>query len=106
MFGTVHAATAFFACAFAIGVGFGVSVPAFQCLFVNVAPHHMRGTATSTYLTSFDLGVGAGMLVAGFIAQRFGLATAYMSCTLFCLLSLLVYVRMVIPSYRRNKLDV
>ncbi len=106
VFGTVHAATAFFACAFAIGVGFGVSVPAFQCLFVNVAPHHMRGTATSTYLTSFDLGVGAGMLVAGFIAQRFGLATAYMSCTLFCLLSLLVYVRMVIPSYRRNKLDV
>ena len=52
-----------------IGIGYGVGVPAFQCLFVNVAPHNMRGTATSTYLTSFDLGVGIGMLSAGFIAD-------------------------------------
>ena len=30
----------------------------------------MRGTATSTYLTSFDFGMGIGMLSAGFIATR------------------------------------
>lgn len=45
VFATVHTSFVFFACALAIGIGFGVSVPAFQCLFVNVAPHHMRGTA-------------------------------------------------------------
>ena len=70
VFATVHTSFVFFACALAIGIGFGVSVPAFQCLFVNVAPHHMRGTATSTYLTSFDFGMGIGMLSAGFIATR------------------------------------
>ena len=43
---------------------------------MNVAPHHMRGTATSTYLTSFDFGMGIGMLSAGFIATRANLATA------------------------------
>lgn len=70
VFATVHTSFVFFACALAIGIGFGVSVPAFQCLFVNVAPHHMRGTATSTYLTSFDFGMGIGMLSAGFIATH------------------------------------
>ena len=43
VFATVHTSFVFFACALAIGIGFGVSVPAFQCLFVNVAQHHMRG---------------------------------------------------------------
>lgn len=88
----------------AIGIGFGVSVPAFQCLFVNVAPHHMRGTATSTYLTSFDFGMGIGMLSAGFIATRANLATAYGVGAVCCLLSLFVYIRLVKASYERNKL--
>ena len=90
--------------ALAIGIGFGVSVPAFQCLFVNVAPHHMRGTATSTYLTSFDFGMGIGMLSAGFIATRANLATAYGVGAVCCLLSLFVYIRLVKASYERNKL--
>ena len=87
-----------------VGIGFGVSVPAFQCLFVNVAPHHMRGTATSTYLTSFDFGMGIGMLSAGFIATHTNLATAYGVGAVCCLLSLFVYIRLVKASYERNKL--
>ena len=104
VFATVHTSFVFFACALAIGIGFGVSVPAFQCLFVNVAPHHMRGTATSTYLTSFDFGMGIGMLSAGFIATRANLATAYGVGAVCCLLSLFVYIRLVKASYERNKL--
>lgn len=94
----------FFASALAIGIGFGVCVPAIQCLFVNVAPHHMRGTATSTYLTSFDFGVGIGMLAAGFIASHADLATAYLVGAGCCLVSLLVYLRWVRPSYEKHKL--
>ena len=104
VFATVHTSFVFFACALAIGIGFGVSVPAFQCLFVNVAPHHMRGTATSTYLTSFDFGMGIGMLSAGFIATHTNLATAYGVGAVCCLLSLFVYIRLVKASYERNKL--
>lgn len=95
--------TVFFLCGLAIGIGFGISVPAFQCLFVNVAPHNRRGTATSTYLTSFDLGVGAGMLAAGFIAARFSLSASYLAGAGCCLLSLAVYLRWVRPSYERHK---
>ena len=104
VFACVHTPFIYFACALAIGIGFGVSVPAFQCLFVNVAPHQLRGTATSTYLTSFDLGMGIGMLSAGFIATHVNLATAYGVGSICCLLSLFVYLRWVRASYDRDKL--
>lgn len=104
LFATVHQTFVFFACGLLIGIGFGVGVPAFQCLFVNVASSNMRGTATSTYLTSFDLGVGIGMLAAGFIASQASLAAAYGVGSVCCLLSLLVYFLLVRSSYERNRL--
>lgn len=104
VFSLVHAPVAFFACALFIGIGYGVGVPAYQCLFVNVAPHTLRGTATSTYLTSFDLGVGIGMLSAGYIASHLNLSAAYLVGAVCCLLSLFVYLRFVKPSYERNRL--
>lgn len=104
VFALFHNEIVFFASALAIGIGFGICVPAIQCLFVNVAPHHMRGTATSTYLTSFDLGVGIGMLSAGFIASHASLAMAYLVGGGCCFLSLLVYLRWVKPSYEKHKL--
>lgn len=104
VFATFHTEAVFFASALAIGIGYGVSVPAIQCLFVNVAPHNMRGTATSTYLTSFDFGVGIGMLSAGFIASLADLAAAYMVGSACCLVSLVVYLRLVKPSYEKYKL--
>src|SRR5699024_6792626 len=72
-----HKAWVCMTCALMMGIGYGVVVPAVQCLFVNVAPHNLRGTATSTYVSSFDLGVGIGILPAGFIASCAGLAAAY-----------------------------
>lgn len=103
-FALFHTETVFFICAASIGIGFGISVPAFQMLFVNVAPHNMRGTATSTYLTSFDLGVGIGMLSAGFITSRFNLAGAYLAGAVACFLSLLVYLIFAKPTYEKDKL--
>lgn len=43
----------FFGVALLMGVGFGIMFPAFNTLFVNLAPNSQRGTATSTYLTSW-----------------------------------------------------
>ena len=42
----------FFGIALLMGIGFGIMFPAFNTLFVNLAPNNQRGTATSTYLTS------------------------------------------------------
>jgi predicted MFS family arabinose efflux permease len=103
VFATFHSEIVFFGCALFIGIGFGVGVPAFQCLFVNVAPHDKRGTATSTFLTSFDVGVSLGMLIGGYVSQRFSYETTYYLSSLFCASSSAVYVFKVIKSYERNK---
>ena len=109
VFATVRQPWVFFACALMIGIGYGVGVPAFQCLFVNVAPHNMRGTATSTYLTSFDLGVGLGMLFTPVFIRfpvpdwLWPIGGGMSGC---CLASLGVYLRWAKPSYEKHKLVV
>ena len=46
--------------------------PAFQNMIINIAHHNERGTANSTILTSWDLGLGLGILLGGIIAEHFG----------------------------------
>ena len=48
----------FFSVALLLGIGFGTMFPAYNTLFVNLAPNNQRATATSTYLTSWDVGLG------------------------------------------------
>ena len=59
------------------GFGFGVIYPAYQTMMVNIGGHAQRGTAVATYFTALDVGIGLGMVVAGVIASRFGLAAAF-----------------------------
>ena len=68
----------FFGIALLMGVGFGIMFPAFNTLFVNLAPNNQRGTATSTYLTSWDVGIGIGMLTGGYIAEISTFDKAYL----------------------------
>ena len=104
IFATVHNVYVFFASAFVIGVGFGIGVPAFQCLFVNVVPHSQRGTAMGTYFTAYDLGIGIGMLTAGFISSRWGLSAAYLTGAFSCLCALITYLIWTKSSYERHKM--
>lgn len=53
-----------------IGLGNGHLWPAFQNMMIGVAHHNERGTANSTLLTSWDLGIGIGVLVGGFVAEH------------------------------------
>ncbi|WP_305804648.1 MFS transporter [Stenotrophomonas sp. YIM B06876] len=59
------------------GFGFGVVYPAYQTMMVNLGGHAQRGTAVATYFSALDVGIGLGMLLAGVIAARFGLAAAF-----------------------------
>ena len=55
-----------------IGLGNGHVWPAFMNMFVNVASNRQRGTANSTLLVSWDVGVGAGILIGGVMAEFLG----------------------------------
>lgn len=74
---TSFATGLFFACALMMGAGFGTMFPAYNSLFVSLAPNNRRGTAISTYLISWDLGIGSGLMIGGFVSQHIGFDAAY-----------------------------
>lgn len=94
----------FFAVALLLGVGFGIMFPAYNTLFVNLAPNNQRGTATSTYLTSWDVGIGIGMLTGGYIAEISTFDKAYLFGACLTIISMLYFNGKVTPHYHKNKL--
>ncbi len=71
LFASMHNPVGYFGSAFVIGLGNGHMFPAFQTMFINLAPNSQRGTANSTMLISWDLGVGMGIIVGGMIVEYF-----------------------------------
>ena len=100
---TVHDDIAFCLSALFIGISYGTMVPGFQYLFVNLAPASKRGTANSTYLISFDIGVSLGMLAGGFMASSYSLSAAYMLGSVSILFALFFYLLKVRAHFNRNR---
>ena len=94
----------FFSIALLLGLGFGTMFPAYNTLFVNLAPNSQRGTATSTYLTSWDVGIGIGMVVGGCIAEISTFKMAYLSGALLTIVSLFYFYGKVTPHFHRHRL--
>ena len=67
----------YYASALLIGLGNGHLWPAFQNMTISVAPNNKRGTANSTILVSWDVGMGLGILVGGVIAEHVGYDAAF-----------------------------
>ena len=67
----------YYGSALLIGLGNGHMWPAFQNMTINVAQNNQRGTANSTILISWDIGMGLGILVGGVIAEYFGYGSAF-----------------------------
>ncbi|MCC8036171.1 MAG: MFS transporter, partial [Rikenellaceae bacterium] len=62
------------------GIGYGFIMPAFQEMFINLATDDHRGVANATYFTFWDLGIGIGIAVAGFLIQKFGFLRLFLLC--------------------------
>lgn len=60
-----------------IGLGNGHMYPAFLNMFIAVAKNNERGTANSSILTAWDLGLGLGILLGGVVSEHFGYAAAF-----------------------------
>ncbi len=94
----------FFLVALLLGVGFGTMFPAYNTLFVNLAPNSQRGTATSTYLTSWDVGLGIGMLAGGYIAEISTFRVAYLFGAALTVVSLFYFHFKAGPHFQKNRL--
>ena len=72
----------YYGSALLIGLGNGHMWPAFQNMTINVAPNSQRGTANSTILVSWDIGMGLGILLGGIISELIGYGAAFWSIVL------------------------
>ena len=55
-----------------IGFGNGLIWPAFLNMIIAMATNRQRGTANSSLLVSWDVGIGLGVLIGGFLAEHWG----------------------------------
>lgn len=104
VFAALHNPVGFYASALIIGLGNGHMWPAFQTMFINLAPHTQRGTANSSILISWDIGVGLGILVGGVFVEHFGYHSAFWVAWILNAVGVLFYFAYVRNNYLKNKL--
>ena len=79
-------------------------LPACQTIFINLAPNSQRGTANSTYLTSWDIGAGLGITLGGVIVDHFGYTAAFGSAAISVTIGLLLFQLITARHFHRARL--
>ena len=104
MFAALHNKVGYYGAALVIGLGNGHMFPAFQTMFINLATNQQRGTANSTMLVSWDIGIGLGILIGGVAAEYFGYSAAFWSGWVVNIVGMLVFFAYGRRTYLRGKL--
>jgi MFS family permease len=94
----------FYASAYILGFSYGMICPTVQTMFVNLAPNDRRSTANSTYLTSWDVGVGIGVVVGGAIADVHSYRAAYIVGVVLIAVALIQFRKVTAPYFIKNRL--
>ena len=72
----------YYGSAILIGLGNGHMWPAFQNMTICVGTNRQRGTANSTILVSWDVGMGMGVLLGGVISEHLGYSAMFWTVAL------------------------
>ena len=104
VFAAVHNYWGYYGAALIIGLGNGHMFPAFQTMFINLAPNSQRGTANSTLLVSWDIGIGLGILVGGIVSEHIGYHAAFWTAWGVNLLGASIFYLFARRHFQQNKL--
>ncbi|MDO4210341.1 MAG: MFS transporter [Bacteroidales bacterium] len=103
-FAAIHNAWGYYGAALIIGLGNGHLWPAMQTMFVNLAHSNQRGTANSTMLTSWDAGMGLGVIGGGCLAEYMSYSSAFWAAWIVNLCAVLLFFSFVRSHFLKNKL--
>jgi MFS family permease len=101
--GLVRNQTEFIVAGMVAGLGFGTLMPTGQTQVNNLVEPAERGAANSTYFFSYDLGIGAGALFAGFLSGKTSLGLLYLYSSSLVLVAAAIFLFVAIPHYDLNK---
>ena len=105
LFATSFGEWSFYLSALLVGLGNGQMYPAFLNMFIKVARHDQRGTANSSILISWDIGMGVGILVGGFIAEYIGYGAAFWVTAVAQATGALLFILMTRHFFERRRLE-
>lgn len=77
LFALVEEGWAYYLSAALIGLGNGHMYPAFLNMFIKLARNDQRGTANSSILTAWDIGMGLGIVAGGFLLEYVSYSAAF-----------------------------
>ena len=104
LFASLHNVWGYYGAALIIGLGNGHMFPAFQTMYINLAESSQRGTANSTLLVSWDIGIGLGTLVGGIVSEHVGYHAAFWVAFAVNLFGTAIFHLLVRGYFERNKL--
>ncbi|MBO4550969.1 MAG: MFS transporter, partial [Bacteroidaceae bacterium] len=100
----LHNAWGFYGAALIVGLGNGHMFPAFQTMFINLAPSSQRGTANSTLFTAWETGVGLGIIIGGMAAEYFSYGAAFWTAWVSNAFGVVLFFAYTRQHFLRNKL--
>ena len=95
----------YYSSAILLGLGNGHLWPAFQNMMISMAHHNERGTANSTLLVSWDVGIGMGVLAGGIIAELIGYSSAFWIVAIMQIAGMALFLLATRSFYGRRKLQ-
>lgn len=88
---------------FLFGLGYGILQPLFQSFVTGTTDAPKRGVANATYMLSYDIGIGIGSLLMGFLQETLGLPVGFALTAIAYIVGAAVYLFYVDGYYRRLK---
>ena len=85
-----------------VGFGNGIIIPTVQTMALNIVPEESRGAASATYFSSIDLGIGAGSIALGYLAEYYGIGMMFFICGLILLFPIIFYFLFVRKHYFKH----
>ncbi len=85
-----------------VGMGNGIIMPTVQTMALNMVPLESRGAANATFFSAVDLGIGAGSIALGYIAEYYGIAHMFFICGIILLFPLVFYFVFVRKHYHKQ----
>jgi MFS family permease len=82
-------------------VGFGSSQPSIQAMSMKVEPPLRRGVASNTIYMGFDLGLFAGPFIGGFIYEKHGYPTMFITGAVPIVIAMICFA-VTLPGYFRR----
>lgn len=87
-----------------LGMGLGLVTPEFLMMFVRLSQHCQRGTANTSHLLAWEVGVSAGIAVVCHLNASASEVVAYRVAMLSAVVALLFFVLVTYPYYRKKRI--